>query len=102
MYLLKPLVSKVLKDGTTKGSFICKQFICYVEKDFLKIPALFSLKNDNKGPFSAGFHKVLEQQQEIIIRLAKLFSNLTIILFKQFVVNGMVNLKYQMLLFIVR
>ena len=62
----------------------------------------FPLKNDNKGPFSAGFHKVLEQQQEIIIRLTKLFSNLTIILFRQFVVNGMVNLKYQMLLFIVR
>ena len=70
----------------------------YGEKEFLKIPAFFSLKNDNEVPFSAGFHEVLEQQQETIIRLTKLFSNLAIIIFRQFVVNGMINLKYQILL----
>lgn len=37
--------------------------------------AFFSYKNvENEGPFQAGFHKVLYLQQELKLRLTKIFS----------------------------
>ena len=96
MYLLKSLVSKNIEQWDYKRYVLFVD--SYSEKDFLKIFAFFSLKNiDNDRPFWAGFHKVIYQQQEIILMLTKLFSNLALIIFRQFIVNRMVNLKYKVL-----
>ena len=94
MNILKSLVSKNIERWDYKRYVI---FIdSYSEKDFLKISDFFSLKNvDNEEPFWAGFHKVIYQQQEIILMLIKLFSNLVSIIFRQYVINGMINLKYK-------
>ena len=96
MYLLKSLVSKNIERWDYKRYVLFVD--SYSEKDFLKISTFFSLNVDNEGSFRAGFHKVIKQQWEIILRLIKLFSNLALIIFRQDVVNRMINLKNKILL----
>ena len=97
MYVLKSLISKNIERWDYKRYVL---FIdSYNENGLLKISPFFSLKNgDNEGPFSVGLHKVIYQEQEIILSLIKSFSNFVLIIFRQCVVNGMLNLKYKILL----
>ena len=97
MYLFKSLVSKIIERWDYKRYVLFVD--SYSEMNFLKISAFFCLKNvDNEEPFWAGFHTVAYQQQEIILRLTKIFSNLALLIFRKCVINGMINLKYKILL----
>ena len=99
MYLLKSLVSKDIERWDYKRYVL---FVGgYSENDIYKISAFFSLNNvDNEGPFWAGFHKVIYKQQKIILRLIKSFSNLSWFVFRKYVVNGIINLKYKIKLYL--
>ena len=96
MYLLKFFVSKNIARWDYKRYALFVD--SYDENNFLRILLSFpiSFKNiDNEGPFWTGFYKVIYKQQEIILRLTKLFSNLALIIFRKCVINGMMNLKYK-------
>ena len=90
MYLLKSLVSKNIESKDYKRYVL---FVDSYSENHFKI-CFFSHRNvDNEEPFWAGFHKVIYKQQEIVLRLTKVFSYLALIIFRKCVVNGMTNVK---------
>ena len=89
MYLLKSLVSKNIERKDYKWYVL---FVDSYSENHFKI--FFSHRNnDNEEPFWAGFHKAIYKQQEIVLRLTKVFSYLALIIFRKCVVNGMTNVK---------
>ena len=45
-----------------------------------------------------GYHAVIYQQQDIIVRLSKIFLNLALIIFRKCVVNGLVKFEIQVII----
>ena len=91
MYLLKSLVSKNIERKDYKWYVL---FVDSYSENHFKI--FFSHRNvDNEESFWAGFHKAIYKQQEIVLRLTKVFSYLALIIFRKCVVNGIRNVKYK-------